>query len=93
LAVFYLAAYLILRVGLAYAAGVWGLGDRNIASKLWLVPVRDAVSSAVWFAGFFTDKITWRGLEYRVKNRLLEPLRDPQTKGIAGPERDARGIK
>jgi ceramide glucosyltransferase len=93
LAVFYLAAYLILRVGLAYAAGVWGLGDRNIASKLWLVPVRDAVSSAVWFAGFFTDKITWRGLEYRVKNRLLEPLREAQTEGIAGPERDARGIK
>jgi ceramide glucosyltransferase len=93
LAVFYLVAYLILRLGVAYASGVWGLGDRNIASKLWLVPVRDAVSSAVWFAGFFTDKITWRGLEYRVRNRLLEPLRDPQTEGIAGPERDTRGIK
>jgi hypothetical protein len=24
--------------------------------------------------GFFTDKIKWRGLEYRVKKRLLAPV-------------------
>ena len=93
LAASYLLAYLILRVGLAYSAGVWGLRDHNIASKLWLSPVRDAVSAAVWFAGFFTDRITWRGLEYRVKNRLLEPLRDARTERIAGHEHDARGVK
>jgi len=93
LAVFYLAAYLILRVGLAYAAGVWGLGDRNVASKLLLAPVRDAVSAAVWCAGFFTDRITWRGLEYRVRNGLLGPIRDAQTEGIARPEGNARGVK
>lgn len=93
LAAVYLLAYLILRVGLAYAAGVWGLRDDNIASKLWLAPMRDAVSAAVWFAGFFTDRIVWRGLEYRVRNRLLEPLPDARTGRIAGPERDARGIK
>src|SRR6266403_6353972 len=51
----YVAAYLVLRVGAAYAAGVWGLQDHKIFSKLWLAPVRDAVSAAVWFAGFFTD--------------------------------------
>jgi len=89
----YLLAYLILRVGLAYAAGVWGLRDYNIAPKLWLAPVRDAVSAAVWFAGFFTNRIRWRGLEYRVRNRLLEPLRDTRTKRLAGPEHDARGVK
>src|SRR5712692_2555268 len=83
LAVSYLLAYLILRVGLAYAAGVWGLRDYNIAPKLWLAPVRDAVSAAVWFVGFFTNRIRWRGLEYRVRNRLLEPLRDTRTEGLA----------
>ena len=93
LAAFYLLAYLILRIGLAYAAGAWGLRDYNIAPKLWLAPVRDAVSSAVWLAGFFTDKIQWRGLEYRVRNRLLEPLRDTRTERIAEPEHDARGAK
>jgi len=93
IAVVYVAAYLIMRIGLAYAAGVWGLRDHKIASKLWLAPVRDAVSAAVWFAGFFTDRIQWRGLEYRVRNRLLEPVGDLPTTRLAGQERNARGIK
>jgi ceramide glucosyltransferase len=91
-AAFYLVGYLVLRIGLAYAAGVWGLQDHNVASKLWLAPVRDAVSAAVWFAGFFTDKIRWRGLAYRVRNRLLEPV-EARPERVAEPERDARGIK
>jgi hypothetical protein len=86
----FIAAYLALRIGVAYAAGVWGLQDRNIASKLWLVPVRDAISAAVWFAAFFTDRITWRGLEYRVRNRLLEPIRDPRTETF---QQNVRGVK
>jgi ceramide glucosyltransferase len=86
----FVAAYLALRLGLAYAAGVWGLQDRNIASKLWLVPVRDAISAAVWFAGFFTDRITWRGLEYRVRNRLLEPIGDARRETL---QQNARGAK
>src|SRR6202030_3228041 len=57
----FVAVYLVLRLGVAYAAGVWGLQDRNITSKLWLAPVRDAISAVVWFAGFFTNKIKWRG--------------------------------
>jgi ceramide glucosyltransferase len=93
IAAFYVGAYLILRIGLAYSAGVWGLRDRTIAAKLWLAPVRDAVSAAVWFAGFFTDRIRWRGLEYRVRNRLLEPAGDTRTAGLAGQEHSARGIK
>jgi ceramide glucosyltransferase len=92
-AVFYVAAYLILRIGLAYSAGVWGLRDRTIAAKLWLAPVRDAISAAVWLAGFFTDRIRWRGLEYRVRNRLLEPVGNTRTSNLAGQESNARGIK
>jgi hypothetical protein len=92
-AAFFVAAYLILRIGLAYAAGVWGLRDRNIASKLWLAPVHDAVSAAVWFAGFFTDRILWRGLEFRVRNRLLEPTGDAGSTRVAGQQTNARVIK
>ncbi len=86
----FVAAYLALRLGLAYAAGVWGLQDRNITSKLWLAPVRDAISAAIWFAGFFTDRITWRGLQYRVRNRLLEPTRDERAETLP---QNARGVK
>src|ERR1700686_2401309 len=93
MAVVCIAAYLILRIGLAYAAGVWGLRDRKIASKLWLAPAHDAVIAAVWFAGFFTNKIRWRGLEYRVKNRLLEPVNPSQAQALQAQERSARGAK
>ena len=71
LAASYLVGYLALRLSVAWTAGVWGLGDAGIAAKLWLLPVRDAISAAVWFAGFFSDKIRWRGLEYRVKKGIL----------------------
>src|SRR6202040_1932019 len=89
----FFAAYLVLRLGLAYAAGIWGLQDDNIGSKLWLAPVRDAISATVWLAGFFTDRILWRGLEYRVRKRLLEPVRDARTETSTGRERNARGIR
>jgi len=69
----YVAAYLVLRFSVAWTAGVWGLGDKAIASKLWLAPVRDAMSAVVWLAGFFSDRIKWRGLQYRVKKGLLLP--------------------
>jgi hypothetical protein len=71
-----LAAYVVLPLSVAWTAGVWGLGDTGIAGKLWLVPGRDAMSAAVWIAGFFSDKIRWRGLEYRVKDGLLVPMGD-----------------
>lgn len=74
LAVAYIAAYLIIRFTVAAAAGIWGLGDREIDRKLWLVPLRDALGAGVWFAGLVSNKIHWRGLEYRVKNRLLVPV-------------------
>ena len=74
LAIFYVTAYLVLRLAVAWTAGIWGLGDKGITAKLWLAPLRDAISAVVWALGFFTDKITWRGLEYRVRHKLLIPI-------------------
>jgi ceramide glucosyltransferase len=93
LAGFYLGAYLALRLSVAYAAGVWGLGDRVGASKLWLAPLRDGVSAVVWLAGFFTSKITWRGLEYRVKDGLLERVQPIPAPPLHAEGRSARGVK
>jgi ceramide glucosyltransferase len=70
----YLAMYLLLRLSVAYAAGVWGLGEKAVRRRLWFVPLRDALSFLFWVAGFFTDTIEWRGLKYRVKNKLLVPV-------------------
>lgn len=73
IAVSYLAAYLILRVGLTWAIGRWRIGDRHLARNLWLVPVRDAISFVIWITGFFSDKIIWRGMNYRVRRGELIP--------------------
>ncbi len=72
----YLVAYVVLRLVQAWTVGVWGLHDPVTRKSLWLVPLRDAVNFVVWLAGFFSSKIRWRGLEFRVKERLLVPIRD-----------------
>ena len=74
LAIFYLAGYLILRLGVAWTAGVWGLRDRTLVTKLGLLPLRDAVTFIAWIMGFLSDRISWRGSEFRVKNGLLTPV-------------------
>ncbi|MGC0772008.1 MAG: hypothetical protein WB543_03670, partial [Candidatus Acidiferrum sp.] len=74
LAASYLFTYLILRVAVTWLTGSWGLGDRRLARILWLVPVRDAISFVVWLAGFFSEKIIWRGLEYRLHEGQLIPI-------------------
>jgi ceramide glucosyltransferase len=74
IAVAHLVAYLGLRLGLAWTTGAWGLGDSGAWKKLWLVPPRDALSFIAWVGGFFSERILWRGLVYRVKNGQLFPL-------------------
>jgi ceramide glucosyltransferase len=79
LAIAYLIAYFVLRISVAWVAGVWGLRDQTIISKLWLLPVRDAITSIVWLVGLLSDRIRWRGSEFRVKNGLLTPVaREPR---------------
>jgi ceramide glucosyltransferase len=70
----YVCGYLVLRLGVTWTAGAWGLGDRAVPSRLWVVPLRDCISFLVWIIGFFTDKITWRGIEYHVRQKLLIPV-------------------
>jgi ceramide glucosyltransferase len=72
----YLLAYLVLRLGTAWTAGVRGLGYRTIAKRLWLLPLYDALSFGSWVAGLFLNKIVWRGLTYRVRNGQLVPQTD-----------------
>jgi ceramide glucosyltransferase len=80
----YLSAYLVLRIAATWAAGVWGLGDRSIARKLWLVPLRDAIYAGVWVAALFSNRVEWRGWEYRVENGML-------VEGRPQKSADARG--
>jgi ceramide glucosyltransferase len=62
----FFSAYVVLRLGLAWTVGVWGLHDETARRKWWLVPFRDAVHFAVWLGSFFSNRITWGDLEFRL---------------------------
>ena len=74
----YLVAYLVLRVCMAWTVGVWGVRDETVRSKLWLIPLRDAVNFIVWLVSLFGDSIVWGGTEYTI-NRGRMTRRTPPT--------------
>jgi ceramide glucosyltransferase len=63
----YLMGYLLLRLAMAWTAGVWGVGDEVLRRKLWLVPLRDAIHFVVWLAGFASNRVKWGGVEYEIR--------------------------
>jgi ceramide glucosyltransferase len=73
IALAYAVAYLALRLGAVWTTAVWGLGDSKIGRKLFLVPLRDAISFVIWVRGFLSNRIVWRGSVYRVRKGLLIP--------------------
>ena len=86
----YLLAYFVLRLTMAWTIGVWGLGDPVVRTRIWLVPIRDALNFFVWVVGFFSTKVQWRGKEYLVEGSNLLPLAaktvaDPSLKGATSP--------
>jgi ceramide glucosyltransferase len=70
----YLAAYLVLRSGMAWTVGVWGVGDQVLRRNLWLVPVRDALYFLVWLASFGSNRIRWGSLEYAIREGRMVPI-------------------
>jgi ceramide glucosyltransferase len=66
-----LCIYLVLRISVYLTIGVWGLRDPVVRRAWWLAPLRDAVNFGVWLASFFSNRFSWRGVEYRVKKGLL----------------------
>jgi ceramide glucosyltransferase len=70
----YAVAYLVLRLSQVWLTGWWGLRDEVTRRSWWLTPFRDLVNFAVWLAGFFRNKIEWRGISYRVKKGMLETV-------------------
>jgi ceramide glucosyltransferase len=74
IAIAYAALYVVLRLCLAWEAGVRLVGDPTVRRKPWLVLVRDAVTLCLYIASFFSNTMNWRGLRYRVHGALLIPL-------------------
>jgi ceramide glucosyltransferase len=70
----YMLGYLLLRTSVAWVVGVWGVQDDVLRHKLWLVPFRDAIHFLVWLAGFTSNRVTWGGIEYEIRNGKMMPL-------------------
>ncbi len=61
----------VIRLLLALTLGVGILGDRQVVSLLWLVPLRDVMAVVIWFASFAGNTIVWRGMRFRLKGGKL----------------------
>ncbi len=86
----YLLAYVVLRHVMAWTVGVWGVGDDVLRRKLWLVPLRDALYSAVWVASFVSNRITWGGEQYIMQKGQMVPAKVSRA-GDSAPATSARG--
>ena len=74
IAALYILSYLVLRSAVYLTIGVWGLQDSVVRRNWWLAPVRDLANFSIWVASFFSNRISWRGLEFRVEKGQLIPL-------------------
>jgi ceramide glucosyltransferase len=70
----YLLAYLVLRLMMAWAVGVWGVRDAVLRRKFWLIPLRDVLNFGVWLASFASNRITWGGDDYVLRKGRMIPL-------------------
>lgn len=55
------------RLLMAWFIGVRSLQDPIAKRWLWLVPVRDCISFALWCRGFFTNTVRWRNQQFRLR--------------------------
>jgi ceramide glucosyltransferase len=72
----YFGSYLALRVLTSCMIGVWGLRDRALWKKLWLIPVWDAMAFCLWLISFGRNRFRWRDGQYYIRDGMLVPAGD-----------------
>jgi len=65
------ASVALLRVLMAWTVGRAVLRDRQLASLLPLLPLRDFAAVLVWLGSFVGNRIAWRGDYFRLKDGKL----------------------
>jgi ceramide glucosyltransferase len=66
-----LAVTMFLRLAVALVVGQGLLRDRQILKYAWLIPLRDLVAAAIWFASLGGHTVTWRGDRFHLKDGKL----------------------
>jgi ceramide glucosyltransferase len=78
----YVLAYLLLRFAVSVTVGVWGLKDTVVKGNWWLAPLRELANFGVWVASFCTNRISWRGTDFRIESGILVPLGESQRQEV-----------
>jgi hypothetical protein len=65
------AGVALLRMLIAWMVGSEVLRDRQLASLLHLLPLRDFAAVLVWLGSFAGNRIAWRGDYFRLKDGKL----------------------
>jgi ceramide glucosyltransferase len=72
-----LASMLLLRSAVAVMVGKTVLGDREVISGLWLLPLRDLIAVGIWIVSFAGHTVTWRGDRFILKDGRLTRVSAP----------------
>jgi ceramide glucosyltransferase len=85
-----LAAAAGLRAAVAIKVGIGVVHDRALWRHLWLLPIRDLIAFAVWFASFADHTVHWRGEVFILENGKIRPAhpREPEHVSAAKPDQD-----
>lgn len=67
-----LAVTAVARFASAIVIGREVLEDRQLLRDIWLLPLRDFVALAVWFASYWGNTVVWRGLRFKLRKGKLE---------------------
>jgi len=62
----WIAATFTLSIVSAWVVAGRLLDDEMVRRSLWLVPIRDTLSFALWIGGMFGNRIEWRGRRFRI---------------------------
>jgi ceramide glucosyltransferase len=66
-----------MRYLMAIGAGGIALGDQFLMRDLWLLPLRDAMSMAVWIASYFGKTVVWRGERFLLRKGEIKAASAP----------------
>jgi ceramide glucosyltransferase len=84
----YLGGYFAIRALLTLLVGSFGLKQPGVWRKLALVPLWDAMATAIWLISFSRKTIRWRGQDYLIRDGELVPTSNepvPSTKAQPVP--------
>jgi ceramide glucosyltransferase len=73
-AVTYVGLYVVLRASLTWIVGVYGLKQKQVAARLFLIPVWDVIAFAIWLVSFTRRSVRWRGSDYYIRSGQLVPV-------------------